>query len=434
MSYRNYIKILTHTWPKDSHDLFDYESSHLLSREFKITSSARFVRNADHSIQAIEAFNFDSQAEPSENTDCLFQIKQDITGRFYVSNGENSSSSLELIVRGLKKDENPIGYELKVGDNVKIGRVKFMIREIKDSNGITRRIRNPLEEKDYQIQDKMETEEEAQTNPITCRICLMDKPHENAMDNLLINPCKCKGSCENVHTRCLRQWLACKDQQRDKQNGPNSLHDHSKVLACEICKGYFPSFVRFGDYEYNLINLKKPDNEPYLLLERVETEKLARGLFLVKASDCELSMGRGHNSNVFVSDISVSRLHASIRYQEGKFMLFDNKSKFGTLVEVKKPLEISPEKTIIQIGKTVIVFSLKREKVTLEESIQTSIDAYHFFDGLKYGPKQSHVELNDYGFETTTDEPKLESKLLSQSKKISKIKFQGKQHIRKIQS
>ena len=115
-------------------------------------------------------------------------------------------------------------------------------------------------------------------------------------------------------------------------------------------------------------------------------------------------------------------------------MLFDNKSKFGTLVEVKKPLEISPEKTIIQIGKTVIVFSLKREKVTLEESIQTSIDAYHFFDGLKYGPKQSHVELNDYGFETTTDEPKLESKLLSQSKKISKIKFQGKQHIRKIQS
>lgn len=47
-------------------------------------------------------------------------------------------------------------------------------------------------------------------------------------------------------------------------------------------------------------------------------------------------MGRGHDSDLRINDISVSRLHAMIKYKDGKFLLEDNISKFGTLVLVNK--------------------------------------------------------------------------------------------------
>ena len=49
-------------------------------------------------------------------------------------------------------------------------------------------------------------------------------------------------------------------------------------------------------------------------------------------------LGRGHESDVRVSDISVSRCHALIKYnhQNGRFYLEDNLSKFGTLVLAKE--------------------------------------------------------------------------------------------------
>tara|TARA_B110000503_G_scaffold50444_1_gene81694 strand:- start:223 stop:393 length:171 start_codon:yes stop_codon:yes gene_type:complete len=47
--------------------------------------------------------------------------------------------------------------------------------------------------------------------------------------------------------------------------------------------------------------------------------------------------GRGHASDIRISDISVSRLHAYIKFEDGKYILTDNNSKFGTLVLLKKP-------------------------------------------------------------------------------------------------
>ena len=49
----------------------------------------------------------------------------------------------------------------------------------------------------------------------------------------------------------------------------------------------------------------------------------------------EFKIGRGHESDLRVSDISVSRCHAIIKYDaknSQRFYLEDNLSKFGTLV------------------------------------------------------------------------------------------------------
>lgn len=52
-----------------------------------------------------------------------------------------------------------------------------------------------------------------------------------------------------------------------------------------------------------------------------------------------VKVGRGHDSQVRVTDISVSRFHARIKKSSrGDFVVEDNGSKFGTLVLVRKPL------------------------------------------------------------------------------------------------
>ena len=71
-------------------------------------------------------------------------------------------------------------------------------------------------------------------------------------------------------------------------------------------------------------------------------------------------MGRGHESDLRINDISVSRCHTKIKFERGKFLLEDNQSKFGTLVLVKQRTPLLPGfNKAVQIGRTVINFSVK---------------------------------------------------------------------------
>lgn len=74
-------------------------------------------------------------------------------------------------------------------------------------------------------------------------------------------------------------------------------------------------------------------------------------------------MGRGHESEVRVCDISVSRCHARIKFNEltKRFQMEDNLSKFGTLIIANKShIDIKPEMTkAVQIGRSVISFTIK---------------------------------------------------------------------------
>ena len=59
-----------------------------------------------------------------------------------------------------------------------------------------------------------------------------------------------------------------------------------------------------------------------------------------------IKVGRGHDSEVRITDISVSRCHALIKKSiKGDYVLEDNSSKFGTLVLVRRPIILSKENT-----------------------------------------------------------------------------------------
>lgn len=45
-----------------------------------------------------------------------------------------------------------------------------------------------------------------------------------------------------------------------------------------------------------------------------------------------IKLGRGHECEIRITDISVSRKHAMIKNISQEYLIFDNESKFGTLV------------------------------------------------------------------------------------------------------
>ena len=68
----------------------------------------------------------------------------------------------------------------------------------------------------------------------------------------------------------------------------------------------------------------------------------------------EIRMGRGHDADVRITDISVSRVHALIKKsQKGYYYIEDNSSKFGTLALIKNPFLLSfNEPNFFQAGRT----------------------------------------------------------------------------------
>jgi pSer/pThr/pTyr-binding forkhead associated (FHA) protein len=74
----------------------------------------------------------------------------------------------------------------------------------------------------------------------------------------------------------------------------------------------------------------------------------------------EFKLGRGHESEVRINDISVSRCHAIIKCQKDGFYIEDNLSKFGTIVLLKKHLRLVEDHTMaIQVGRSVVSFTIK---------------------------------------------------------------------------
>jgi len=88
-----------------------------------------------------------------------------------------------------------------------------------------------------------------------------------------------------------------------------------------------------------------------------------RGVHIVKMeSKGVVKLGRGHDSDIRITDISVSRCHALIKLEKNSFYIEDNHSKFGTLVHVEKPMPIFGDfaNISVQVGRTVLSLTVKK--------------------------------------------------------------------------
>lgn len=139
-----------------------------------------------------------------------------------------------------------------------------------------------------------------------------------------------------------------------------------KKFECEICKTKYPYAFEAKGIKYDLVDIETPAECPYLILESLAMDKNSqRMVYIAKvAADGtnQFRLGRGHESDLRVSDISVSRVHGIIKYIDNKFFLEDNISKFGTLVLVKNKITLEASQTkAIQSGRTVVTFTIRTQ-------------------------------------------------------------------------
>ena len=104
----------------------------------------------------------------------------------------------------------------------------------------------------------------------------------------------------------------------------------------------------------------------------------SNGVYIVSFSGREeLRIGRAHEAEVRINDISVSRQHASFRMIGDNVYLADTKSKFGTLVLLQNDVRLSEHLTGLetQVGRTVIHFQIGPSHTTPNQHhIHTSLN------------------------------------------------------------
>ena len=310
------IVINTNTWSRDTYELFDYECLTTLSQNYYTSSSCNLIRLGNN----IEFLDM----PPESESDVLATISKDFSNYWI----QKSKSDLWLVVKSLDQ-----GYDIEENDIIKFGRVKLRVKFLKTNNSEYLTNTNTTKPED------------------SCRICLSDENHK---DNPLISPCSCTGSMKFIHLDCLKTWFNSKIQKALNQN---SICYFWKNIDCEVCKKPFEHYM--GLLEIGALGDKELKENSCMILESVEKDKgNSRGLHLIRFTDDEtLKIGRGHESQIKLFDISVSRFHASIEYCRGKVVLRDNHSKFGTLVEVLDKYEVF-EDVVMQSGRTTVALKL----------------------------------------------------------------------------
>eukprot|EP01053_Blabericola_migrator_P002786 Blabericola_migrator_1__2785@NODE_1798_length_3778_cov_307_576125_g1119_i1_p1_GENE_NODE_1798_length_3778_cov_307_576125_g1119_i1NODE_1798_length_3778_cov_307_576125_g1119_i1_p1_ORF_typecomplete_len713_score86_57RINGv/PF12906_7/2_1e15FHA/PF00498_26/5_1e02FHA/PF00498_26/4_8e08YopYscD_cpl/PF16697_5/12YopYscD_cpl/PF16697_5/0_00011YopYscD_cpl/PF16697_5/1_1e03FANCL_C/PF11793_8/0_0064FHA_2/PF17913_1/6_6e02FHA_2/PF17913_1/0_28zfRING_2/PF13639_6/0_079PHD_4/PF16866_5/8_8PHD_4/PF16866_5/1_3e03_NODE_1798_le len=277
-----------------------------------------------------------------------------------------------------------------------------------------------------------------------CRICLSEE--EDPKENPLVSPCKCNGSMKWIHLQCLRTWM--EGRLNIKVDDVGSSCFFWRPLECELCQEPYPTYVdvsqRLGglgndaplsqpvpprlveehqrsttpddpisralrvcaDPPANsslveLFRIPKPA-VPFVILESKHQPSGNIGFhFLSFSTRDSVRLGRGHEADVRVADISVSRLHATLRYQASPDALIstlrtsqpgamqsggftplrsplghienpadirkpyvyieDLKSKFGTLIAIDKPIFLYPRMMLsVQVGRTVLTLYIRK--------------------------------------------------------------------------
>lgn len=127
----------------------------------------------------------------------------------------------------------------------------------------------------------------------------------------------------------------------------------------------YPYCFLYKGKRWNLVDLKRPEDKdtPYIILESLNSEKNSSRTIhtvVIKSDKRVFQLGRGHDSDLRINDISVSRRHASLEYRDDGFYIVDFQSKFGTLVLLSDNLVI-PETAhqTVQIGRTIVTTKAK---------------------------------------------------------------------------
>lgn len=350
----HHVQVVSSTWARDSHDLFDFEAHHLHTKAFTVNNSVKFVRFGTD-VQMAGEREAPPEVPPSQPPEILLRLVHK-DGTYWVDKASSSSSSKKLwqVVR----DPDSSCHSLAENDILKLGRFKFRVKQMVSSDGDGTQPQLRLDE--LQSSPLCRTDDPSASSSAACRICLLEGPGDEESENdPLIRPCRCKGTIEYVHLGCLRHWIKGRLNVSDSPSGSYFY----RLLSCELCRSVYPAYIYTGSEKETLVEVPRTV-PPFIVLEnmvRDTQQHSSRGLHVISLSDNKLlKLGRGHESDIRIADVSISRCHATVRFQRGKFVLEDHNSKFGTLLAMRRPRALEPGSNLsIQVGRSVLSLSLQ---------------------------------------------------------------------------
>jgi predicted component of type VI protein secretion system len=149
-----------------------------------------------------------------------------------------------------------------------------------------------------------------------------------------------------------------------------------KSLDCELCKRALPiSFITCGK-AFSSEFAEKLDS-PSLVLESVDRERSTnKGVMALKVDPgASVKLGRGHESDIRITDISVSRVHCTLRHEAGRYLLADETSKFGTLVKLTEPKVLTQDcELTLQAGRTILRIEVRRDNFTRKPNCDSPLE------------------------------------------------------------
>jgi len=305
--------------------------------------------------------------EDNKNEDCLNQLNKN---EINIINNYNSINEIvhinyrnKKVMDNLKTEGSQTGIDNNFHLDDNRLSLKGSVSVTKSQSGFKNELK--IYDNGIKIHDKASNSEnkdldekylkinKSDTKNKVCRICYMEEDLDDPI-NPLLQPCICSGSMKYIHYTCLKHWINNKCYVQIEKNDDCAIY-MIKPVECELCKTKLPDFIRKKGILFPILELK-PDFKNYLILESLTLDKNKNRFNYVVSLDQnkKICVGRGHESNVVFSDISVSRTHCIFTLEGKNVFIQDNDSTFGTLVLIQSPkiklVENLP--LYIQIGRT----------------------------------------------------------------------------------
>lgn len=185
------------TWTRESHGLFDYESKSIKKRDIKAEESGVLIWKEDN-------VTFHPQMPPGvaneADTTVLLTINQNSNWKgkshshldqFQISGNpmNHANDWLWLVIRSMKE----WGYTIKRNDIIKLGRMKFKVKEFRTKHEFYNSEEDPDSEfSEIRKVDDSDPEEKSHV----CRFCWCDTDTE---DNPKVTACNCSGTVKYIH-------------------------------------------------------------------------------------------------------------------------------------------------------------------------------------------------------------------------------------------
>ncbi len=236
------------TWTRDSHGLFDYESSQVLKRAF-ITHQSRYLIRKNGSGEVEMVGEKELADINKEETTVLLKMspENDPRGTNFVARccseksiHEDANDKLWLVLSSLRKNEAKEGYRVKRGEILKLGRMRLKVKDYRIEDGIREEDRTSRDcDEEGPIEVRACNDHPKDEND-TCRICFSATSTDK---NPLLSVCKCMGTMKFIHFECLKSWLNLK---LAFKQSPQVNSYYWKTFECEICKSVYPCNTEAG--------------------------------------------------------------------------------------------------------------------------------------------------------------------------------------------